>query len=83
MKFENKISIDGISVLVVAVTAAIWLGNLDAKVNNLIRDSEAAKVHVEKLSDNQAAIAASIAAIKVQVNTVDKNTADKNNTIEP
>ena len=80
MKFENKISIDGISVLVVAVTAAIWLGNLDAKVNNLMRDSEAAKVHVEKLSDNQADIAASLAAIKVQVNTVDKNTTDKKNT---
>ena len=82
MKFENKISIDGISVLVVAVTAAIWLGNLDAKVNNLTRDSEAAKVHVEKLSDNQAVIASSLAAIKAQINTVDKNTADKKNTTE-
>ena len=82
MKFENKISIDGISVLVVAVTAAIWLGNLDAKVNNLIKDSEAAKVHVEKLSDNQAVIASSLAAIKAQINTVDKNTADKKNTTE-
>jgi wobble nucleotide-excising tRNase len=80
MKFENKISIDGISVLVVAVTAAIWLGNLDAKVNNLTRDSEAAKVHIEKLSDNQSAIAASLSAIKTQVNTVDKNTADKKDT---
>jgi hypothetical protein len=72
MKFENKISVDGLAVLTVAVTAAIWLGNLDAKVNNLTKDSDSAKIHIEKLSDNQTSLATSLAAIAAQVNTIDK-----------
>jgi hypothetical protein len=71
MKFENKISIDGVAVLAVAVTAAIWLGNLDAKVNVLGADSEANKRHVERLSDNQTTFAVSLASVAAQVNAID------------
>jgi len=72
MKFENKISVDGIAVLTVAVSAAIWLGNLDAKVNALGAGAELSRQHIEKLSDNEARLSASLAGIAVQVNTIDK-----------
>lgn len=77
VKFNNQISLDGVAVLSVAVGAALWLGNLDAKVNNLSKDSEAAKTHIEKLAENQKDIAITLANIAAQVNTIDRKEPPK------
>jgi hypothetical protein len=67
MKFENKISIDGVAVIVAVVGASLWLGNIQAKVNQLGKDSDEAKVQVSKLSDNQVTLATSLVLVAMQV----------------
>lgn len=77
MKFENKISIDGIAVLTVAVTAALWMGNLDAKVNNLMSASAIRDGRIEKMTESQTALAISLAKVAEQVNTIDRKDPPK------
>lgn len=78
MRFENKISIDGVTVIIGIVGACLWLGSLNAKVNQLGKDLDAHTASIEKLSDNQVTLATSIASIASEVKILD----ERNRTVD-
>lgn len=72
MTFKNEISIDGMAVIAGIVGGCLWLGSLNAKVNQLGKDSDAHTASIMKLSDNQVMLSTSIASIASEVKILDE-----------
>jgi hypothetical protein len=51
MKFDNKISIDGVAVIVACIVFTVWLATMRANVNQNAKDIQTEKQ--ERLSDSQ------------------------------
>jgi hypothetical protein len=52
-KFDNKISIDGIAILLAMLGAAIWIGTLSQRVNQLEANDSKQQASIDRLAQTQ------------------------------
>lgn len=65
MKFDNKISIDGIAVIVATIGVIIWLSRLGATVENHTIELADHQQQIQKADDTLGALQQNIAVLTV------------------
>ena len=70
IKFEPKLSIDGVSIILAAIGAAIYMGRLDAQVVELKNNNNQQKLEIQRLTDSQGEITKNLAIVATQVSDI-------------
>ena len=68
IKFEPKLSIDGVAIILAAIGAAIYMGRLDAMVLQLKQNDAAQQLQIIELSHSQGETTKQLAIIATMVN---------------
>ena len=71
-KFEPKLSIDGVAIILAAIGAAIYMGRLDAMVIQLKQNDAAQQVQIVELSRSQGETTKQLAIVATMVNDMRK-----------
>ena len=70
IKFEPKLSIDGVAIILAAISAAIYMGRLDAQVVELKNNNNQQKLEIQRLTDSQGEITKNLAIVATQVSDI-------------
>ena len=73
MKFDNKISIDGVAVIVTAIMAAMYMGHLNTVVENLQKSQAEQDSQIVQLNKSQSETTRQLAVVATMVNDMRKN----------
>ena len=68
IKFEPKLSIDGVAIILAAIGAAVYMGRLDAMVLQLKQNDAAQQLQIIELSHSQGETTKQLAIIATMVN---------------
>ena len=71
-KFEPKLSIDGVAIILAAIGAAIYMGRLDAMVIQLKQNDAAQQIQIIELSHSQGETTKQLAIVATMVNDMRK-----------
>jgi hypothetical protein len=69
-KFDNKISIDGVAVIIAAIGAVIWLGRLETRVCSLEATQIVQDQHIEAMAQREQETAQNLAYVTATVNAM-------------
>lgn len=73
MTFKPEISIDGVAIIVTAVMAAIWIGNLQATVATLKENDRMQSESIKELSVSQNETTRQLAVVAAIVGEINHN----------